>query len=163
MSDLDQKLMQVEELLRSLSEYERVGLDTSSLKVFSKNLKTFLKLQKVSAFNQSEHMTFSEKLAIIKSFLEDKKLFPKISDVIKFANEELSLDFKDQKESRIVTIRRVIGRIEETPELKDVVKSAVNRLRNQAVHSKYSASKSSKKDQEKIETYARWAEILMKL
>jgi hypothetical protein len=163
MNDLDQKLIRVEELLRSLSEYERVGLDTSSLKVFIKNLKTFSKLQKVSALNQSEHMTFSEKLIIIKSFLEDKKLFPKISDVIKFANEELSLDFKDQKESRSVTIRRVIGRIEETPELKEMVKSAVNRLRNQAIHGRPNTSKSSKKDMERIETYARWAEILMKL
>ncbi|WP_069133199.1 hypothetical protein [Rhodohalobacter halophilus] len=159
--NLDDKIFEAERLLNSLSELERKGLDTSSLKLFIKNLKTFNKIQKAKFSNYSERLSFNEKLNIIKSFLEDKKIFPRIIDVINFANKELSLNFKDQKESRETTIRRIIGRIEETPELKEKVKSAVMRIRNREVHS--NRSEMSKKEIEKAESYARWAEILTNL
>lgn len=159
--NLDDRIHEAELLLKSLSEYESKGLDTSSLKLFIKNLKTFNKIQKAKAYNYSQKLPFSEKLSIIKSFLEDKKIFPRIIDVINFANQELSLDFKDQKESRETTIRRIIGRIEETPELKEKVKSAVMRIRNREFHN--SSSNMTKKEREKAESYARWAEILTNL
>lgn len=159
--NLEDKILNAEELLKSLSEYEKKGLDTSSFKIFIKNLKTFNKIQKARISNFSQRLSFEEKLNIIKSFLEDKKVFPRISDVIEFANNELSLDFKDQKESREITIRRIIGRIAQTPFLKDKLKEAVMRIRNQEIHNQN--PKSNKKDKEKAESYARWADILINL
>ena len=157
--NLEDKILKAEELLKSLSAFEKKGLDTSSLKIFIKNLKTFNKIQKARISNYSQRLSFEEKLNIIRSFLEDKKVFPRISDVIDFANSELSLDFKDQKESRTITISRIIGRIERTPLLKDQLKEAVIRIRNQEIHSHN--TKLTKKDKEKAESYARWAEILI--
>jgi|GEM_PF-1418019 len=158
---LKEKISEAEELLKSLSQYENKGLDTSSLKRFIKNLKTFQKIQETKASNYSEKLSFEEKLKIIRSFLEDEKVFPRIIDVINFANDELSLNFKDQKESRSTTIRRIIKRIEKRPELKEKVKEAVMRIRNREMHS--STSNMSKKEIEKAQSYAKWAEILTKL
>ena len=78
-----------------------------------------------------------------------------------FANQELNLGFKDQKESREITIRRIIGRINETPELKEKVKNAVMRIRNNSMHNL--PTKMSKKDKDQFESYAKWAEILINL
>ena len=111
--------------------------------------------------NYSQRLSLDEKLNIIKSFLEDKKAFPRIADVIDFANKELSLGFKDQKESRAITIGRIIGRIERSPVLKDQLKEAVIRIRNQQMHGH--STKTTKKDKEKAESYARWAEILINI
>lgn len=159
--NLEDKIWKAEDLLKSLSEYEKKGLDTSSLKIFIKNLKTFNKIQKARMSNYSQRLSLDEKLNIIKSFLEDKKAFPRIADVIEFANNELSLGFKDQKESRALTISRIIGKIERTPILKDQLKQAVIRIRNQEIHE--NSSKTTKKDKEKAESYARWAEILINI
>lgn len=159
--DLEREIIEAERLLRTLTEYEKKGLDTSSLKIFIKNLKTYHKVQQAKMSNYSQRLSFDEKLEIIKSFLEDKKIFPRIIDVINFANSELSLNFLDQKESRPITIRRLIGRIEETPELKEKVKSAVMRIRNQTFHN--NPTSFDRKALEKAESYARWAEILMNI
>lgn len=158
---LDNEILQLEKILKSLSEFENKGLDTSSLKIFIRNLKTFEKIQKAKWSNSNKRLSFDEKLNIIKTFLEDKKAFPRIADVINFANIELSLGFKDQKESRAITIRRIIGRIEQTPQLKEKVKNAVMRIRNNAIHNL--PTKMTKKDKEKVESYAKWAEILINL
>lgn len=147
----------LESMMKDLASFEKKGLDTSSLRLFIKNLKTFQKLQKLEQSRFGQNLSFEEKLAIIKSFLEDKKAFPRIKDIVDFANDQLSLGFKDQKESRDVTIRRVIGRIEETPDLKEKVKNAVINIRNQKVHT---SSKKSKKEIESVESFAKWAEIL---
>lgn len=147
----------LESMMKDLASFEKKGLDTSSLRLFIKNLKTFQKLQKLEQTRYGQNLSFEEKLAIIKSFLEDKKAFPRIKDIVDFANEQLSLGFKDQKESRDVTIRRVIGRIEETPELKEKVKNAVINIRNQKV---LTSSKKSRKEIESVESFAKWAEIL---
>jgi len=147
----------LESMMKDLALFEKKGLDTSSLRLFIKNLKTFQKLQKLEQTRYGQNLSFEEKLAIIKSFLEDKKAFPRIKDIVDFANEQLSLGFKDQKESRDVTIRRVIGRIEETPELKEKVKNAVINIRNQKV---LTSSKKSRKEIESVESFAKWAEIL---
>lgn len=147
----------LESMMKDLSPFEKKGLDTSSLRLFIKNLKTFQKLQKIEQSRYGQNLSFEDKLNIIKTFLEDKKAFPRIKDIVDFANEQLSLGFKDQKESRDVTIRRVIGRIEETPELKEKVKNAVINIRNQKVHS---STKKTKREIESVESFAKWAEIL---
>lgn len=144
-------------MMKDLAHFEKKGLDTSSLRLFIKNLKTFQKLQKIEQSRYGENISFEDKLNIIKTFLEDKKAFPRIKDIVDFANEQLSLGFKDQKESRDVTIRRVIGRIEETPELKEKVKNAVINIRNKKVHS---STKKTKREIESVESFAKWAEIL---
>jgi len=159
--NLEDKILKAEELLKSLSEFEKKGLDTSSFKIFIKNLKTFNRIQNARISNFSQRLSFEEKLNIIQSFLEDKKVFPRIADVIEFANSELSIEFKDQKESREITIRRIIGRIEQTPFLKDKLKDAVMRIRNQAAHNQ--SPKSNKKEKEKADSYAKWAEILINI
>jgi len=147
----------LESMMKDLAPFEKKGLDTSSLRLFIKNLKTFQKLQELEQSRFGQNLSFDEKLSIIKSFLEDKKAFPRIKDIVDFANEQLSLGFKDQKEARDVTIRRIIGRIKETPELKEKVKNAVINIRNQNVHT---SSKKSKKEIENVESFAKWAEIL---
>lgn len=159
--DLQDQIQKAEDLLKSLSEFEKKGLDTSSLKVFIKNLKVYNKIRKATIQSYNKKLSFEEKLNIIKSFLEDKKVFPTISDVINFANVELSLGFKDQKESRPITIRRVINRIEQSPNLKDKVKDAVMRIRNQVTQEPL--IRSTKRDKDKAESFARWAEILTNL
>ncbi len=150
----------LEKMMKELSEFERKGLDTSSLRLFVKNLKTFQKLQKFEQNRTSQNLSFEEKLEIIKSFLEDIKAFPRIKDVIAFANEKLSLGFLDQKEARDVTIKRIIGRIQETPELKEKMKFAVLEIRNQNAHS---TKKRTKKDLDSAESFSKWAEILRNL
>lgn len=155
---LNKYIEEIEIMMKDLSIYEKQGLDTSSLRLFLKNLKTFSKIQKLEIDNSSKNMSFSEKLDIIKNFLEDKKAFPRIINVINFANDKLDLGFKDQKESRDVTIKRIIGRINETPYLKDKVKNAVFEISNQGKHS--STSNSSKKEKDSIESFSKWAQIL---
>lgn len=148
----------LEKILKNLSNYNKKGLDTSSLRLFIKNLKTFEKIQNSRISNSAINMSFEDKLELIKAFLEDKKVFPRIKDVIEFANQELFLDFKDQKESRILTIKRIISRVEKNPELKENIKRAVINIRNREVHSPNSYK--SKKDIEKVESFTKWAEIL---
>lgn len=153
----DKYIEYLEAMMKELSNFEKKGLDTSSLRLFIKNLKTFQKLQKYEQNRIEQNLNFEEKLELIKSFLEDKKAFPRIIDVINFANEKLSLGFLDQKEARNITIRRIIGRVQETPELKERMKYAVLEIRNQNNHS---PRKRTKKDIEIAESFSKWAEIL---
>ena len=153
----DNTLKKLEEALRELSPHEKKGLDTSSLKIFIKNLKEFMKLYEPTNMLTQE-LTFERKLEIIKSFLEDKKAFPTINEVIQFANDRLQLDFKDQKESREITITRIISRIKSKPELKDKLKEAVLSIRNEIVHT--SRSTKSKKQIISAETFSKWADII---
>ncbi len=151
----------LEKILKNLSDYNKKGLDTSSLRLFIKNLKTFEKIQNSRISNLATKMSFEDKLELIKAFLEDKKVFPRIKDVIEFANQELFLGFKDQKESRTLTIKRIISRVEKNPELKEKIKTAVINIRNSKVHSHNSYK--SKKEIEKVESFTKWAEILRNL
>ena len=150
-------LIKLEEALKELNIYEKKGLDTSSLKIFIKNFKEFLKVNEQQTLFKGE-LSFEEKLSIIKTFLEDKKAFPTIKDVIDFANDRLNLEFKDQKESRDVTISRIIGRINSKPELKETLKKAVISIRNEMVHT--SQTKKSKKQIITTETFSKWADII---
>lgn len=150
----------LEEILRELSPYEKKGLDTSSLKLFIKSLKVFVKvLNQPDLFY--EEISIDEKLVIIKKFLHDKKAFPTINDVIIFANERLGLDFRNQKASRDITIERIIGRIKTKPDLKDVLKEAVLSIRNEYVHRR--ANTRTKSDIITAETFIKWAEIIKEI
>lgn len=153
-------LKKLEGVLTELSIYENKGLDTSSLKIFIKNFKEFIKLNDQNIFNYEE-LTFEDKLEMIKSFLEDKKVFPRINDVIQFANDRLHLDFKDQKASREVTIKRIIGRIRSKPELTEILKTAVLSIRNEMVHT--IPSSKSKKEIISAETFGKWADIIQNI
>lgn len=150
-------LNKLECILKELSSFEKMGLDTSSLKIFIKNYKNFLKINERSI----EQLSLDEKLNLVQKFLEDKKVFPTIKDVITFANDKLGLDFKDQKESRNVTISRIIGRIRNNPTLKEKLKLAVLSMRNEKMHN-ISSSK-SKKEIITAETFDKWAEIIRKI
>jgi len=151
-------LIKLEDILKDLSPYQKKGLDTSSLKIFIKNFKDFLEFNDpISLPSKNSEINFDEKLTIIKSFLEDRKAFPTIKDVINFANDRLNLDFKDQKESRTLTISRIITRISNKPELKDLLKKAVITLRNEIVHN---GSKKSKKQIISVDTFNKWADII---
>lgn len=150
-------LVRLEQTLKDLSRYERMGLDTSSLKVFIKNYRSFIKLNS-DQFSTKTELSFEEKLQIIKSFLEDRKAFPTIKSVIDFANDRLELDFRDQKESRNVTISRIILRIKNKPELKEKLKSAVISIRNEMAHSGRSIK--SKRQIITADTFSKWADII---
>ncbi|MDL2252384.1 hypothetical protein LJC12_06020 [Odoribacter sp. OttesenSCG-928-J03] len=150
-------LNRLEIILKELSPLEKKGLDTSSLKIFIKNYKNFIKINESSV----ESLTDEEKFDLVKRFLEDKKVFPTIKDVIFFANDKLGLDFKDQKESRDITIARIISRMKNNPLLKDKLKLSVLSMRNEKMHN-ISSSK-SKKEIISAETFDKWAEIIRKI
>lgn len=150
-------LYKLESVLKELSSYEKMGLDTSSLKIFLKNYRNFLKINSRS----TTQLSYEDKLNIVQNFLEDKKAFPTIKDVINFANDKLGLEFKDQKESRKTTIMRIVGRIRINPSLKDKLKLAVVSIRNEKIHR--SSSTNSKKEIISAETFDKWAEIILKI
>ncbi len=150
-------LNKLETILKELSPFEKRGLDTSSLKIFIKNYKNFIKINESSV----EHLSDEEKLDLINRFLEDKKVFPTIKDVISFANDKLGLEFRDQKESRNTTISRIISRMRNNPQLKNKLKLSVLSMRNEKMHN-ISSSK-SKKEIISAETFDKWAEIIRKI
>ncbi len=150
-------IKELEKIQKEISIYERKGLDSSSLKIFIKNFKEFIKINE-DIFHESKPISLDEKLAIIEKFLEDKKAFPTIGSVITFANTELDLGFKDQKESRKITTNRIIGRIKSKPELKEKLKSAVFKIRNEKIHTTNNSN--SKKEVISAETFSKWADII---
>jgi len=153
----NQILKKLEDIQKDISIYERKGLDSSSLKIFIKNFKQFLLINQY--FDEEPNpLSLDEKLVVIKNFLDDKKAFPTIKSIIEFANYDLDLGFKDQKESRKITISRIIGRIRTKPELKEKLKTAVLKIRNEKVHK--SNSSNSKKEIISAQTFNKWAEII---
>lgn len=54
MEDLKLKVEELGKLLKSLQGYEKKGLDTSSLKLFIKTLKTFIKLEEIESKKGTE-------------------------------------------------------------------------------------------------------------
>lgn len=150
-------LKKLEEIAKDISLYEKKGFDASSLKLFIKNFKKYLQITNQLQLPFSDDQVGLEaKLKVIKEFLEDKNVFPTISDVIEFANTKLSLDFRDQKASRNITIARIIARIESKPELKEVLKDAVISIRNEKVHT----PSKSRKEIISAETFIKWADII---
>lgn len=162
MNTIEATLNDFENILKKLSPYEKKGLDTSSLRLFIKNLKVFYKIQCSRENKIEDNISFDEKLNTIKLFLEDKNAFPKISDIIYFVINEIAIEFKDQKQSRVKTIEIIIDRIARNPELKEKVKESARNIRNQKAHLSNSSHK-SKNETDSIESFAKWAEILSKL
>lgn len=150
-------LKKLEEALKELSTYEKRGFDASSLKIFIKNFKEYLKITE-SPIRLSGEITFEKKLQIIDKFLQDRKAFPTIKEVIDFANSKLDLGFKDQKESREITISRILGRIRSKPQLKETLKLAVLSIRNEKAHA--IGKSKSKKEILSAETFSKWADII---
>jgi len=153
-------IKKLEEALKEISLYEKKGFDASVLKIFIKTFKEYLKVtgQDQSTLFSPEGLTFEQKLEVIKTFLEDRKVFPTIKEVIEFSNSKLNLGFKDQKESREITISRIISRIRSKPELKEILKSAVIEIRNEKVHT--SIKSKSKREIISAETFSKWADII---
>lgn len=152
-------LHKLDEILKDISVYERKGFDASSLKIFVRNFREYLKVtgQLDAPLFTDVETSFDQKLRIIQNFLEDKKIFPTIKEVIEFANTKLFLDFRDQKASRDVTILRILSRIRSKPELKEILKDAVLSIRNEKLHSSKSRSR---REVISAETYSKWAEII---
>ncbi len=152
------QLKKLEEIFKELSIYEKRGLDTSSLKIFIKDFKEFLKSNYSNNNTSADELPLDNKLKIIRLFLEDKKVFPTINDIIVFANDNLGIEFRDQKEKREVTINRIIKRIVDSPELKEALKKAVLAKRNEKLHK--ARTTNIKKEIISAETFGKWAEII---
>ncbi len=146
--------------LKEISFYEKKGFDASSFKIFIKNFKEYLRIthQLQSDLFSQDIITFENKLEIVKEFLEDRKVFPTIKDVIEFSNSKLKLDYRDQKLSRETTIAKIINQIRKKPELKDELKKAVLSIKNEKVH--LVKKSKSKKEIISAETFSKWAEII---
>jgi hypothetical protein len=152
-------ITKLESILKEIAQYEKKGFDASILKIFIKDFKNFLKISgEEIIYHADDDFNFDQKLDVIKSFLEDKKAFPTIKEIIEFGNKNLQIDFRDQKESRNTTINRIIGRIKSTPELKDALKIAVLNIRNEIVHKKRNIK--SRKELINADTFIKWAEII---
>jgi len=151
---LDENLENLEKTLKKLSVYERQGLDLSYLKSFIKNYKTFITINNI----QPDYidMTENKKLSIIKTFLEDKKVFPRITDIIEFVNNELYLNFKSQNASREATIQRIIKRIEKNPEIKTKLKNVLQDILNNSNTRNYKSNNNFSNSDDLF----KWAEML---
>ena len=151
---LDENLENLEKTLKKLSVYEKQGLDLSYLKSFIKNYKTFIKINNI----QPDYidMTEKKKLSIIKIFLEDKKVFPRITDIIEFVNNELYLNFKSQNASREATIQRIIKRIEKNPEIKTKLKNVLQDILKNSKTKNYKSNNNLSNSDDLF----KWAEML---
>lgn len=151
---VDENLENLEKTLKKLSIYEKRGLDLSYLKSFIKNYKIFVSINNIKP--EYTDITEDKKLSIIKTFLEDNKVFPRISDIIDFANKELGLEFKSQNASRVITIQRIIKRIEKDPEIKIKLKNVLQDiLKGHQIKTYKSNSSLSNSDD-----LFKWAEML---
>jgi dephospho-CoA kinase len=118
---MDSNISQLEDVLNDVRQYEKLGLDTSYLKLFIKNYKLFLKLNNI----ETEYSE-SNRFKILEEILNNRQLFPTISDIIYFSNYNLGVEFKSQKASREITINRIIKRAEKDESFKNVLKSKLS-------------------------------------
>ncbi|WP_422840449.1 hypothetical protein [Aeromonas veronii] len=116
-------LYELERILKDLSKFEKQGLDTSYLKSFIRQYKTFIKINDVKP-DISSYSDY-QKFNIIREIMNDKIIFPTINHIIYFANEEMELDFKSQNASREITIDRILKRVEKDPEFKHKLKKSL--------------------------------------
>lgn len=151
---MDENIEKLQEVLRSLSMYEKKGLDVSYLKLFIKNYKLFLEINSI----KPDYTLFDKdkKLFIVEKFLSDTSIFPRIIDVINFVNEHLHLSFKSQNASRETTIQRIIKRIEKEPEVKNKLKNTLQLISKQEKPKK----KTTTKKLENSDDLIKWAEML---
>ncbi|EBK2665397.1 hypothetical protein G3755_002185 [Salmonella enterica] len=120
---MDNNLEKLESVLKNIRKYEKLGLDTSYLKLFIKNYKFFLDLN-----NIKPDYSDSQRFKILEEILNNRQLFPKISDIIYFSNFNLGVEFKSQNASREVTINRIIKRAEKDEVFRNVLKSKLSNL-----------------------------------
>lgn len=120
---MDCNLVALEDILKNIRKYEKLGLDTSYLKLFIKNYKLFLEFN-----NIKPELSASDRFKILKKILDNKLLFPTIADIVDFANFKLGIEFKSQKTSRTVTINRIIKRSEKDENFKKVLKEKLSSL-----------------------------------
>ncbi|MBH3015169.1 hypothetical protein I5M88_23815 [Serratia marcescens] len=118
---MDNNLEKLESVLKNIRKYEKLGLDTSYLKLFIKNYKFFLDLN-----NIKPDYSDSQRFKILEEILNNRQLFPKISDIIYFSNFNLGVEFKSQNASREVTINRIIKRAEKDEVFRNVLKSKLS-------------------------------------
>ncbi|EKG0039292.1 hypothetical protein O1D87_003549 [Vibrio cholerae] len=137
---MDTNVSKLEEVLKNLRQYEKLGLDTSYLKLFIKNYKLFLDLNNIEV----EH-SIDSRFKILEIILNNRQLFPKISDIINFSNNNLGVEFKSQKASRDVTINRIIKRAEKDETFKNVLKSKLESWISDGYYKEQKVSSSSKK------------------
>lgn len=118
---MDNNLEKLESVLKNIRKYEKLGLDTSYLKLFIKNYKFFLDLN-----NIKPDYSDSQRFKILEEILNNRQLFPKISDIIYFSNFNLGVEFKSQNASREVTINRIIKRAEKDEVFRNILKSKLS-------------------------------------
>lgn len=136
---MDINLSQLEDVFKNIRKYEKLGLDTSYLKLFIKNYRMFLELNNI----QPEY-TDSYRFKILEEILNNRQLFPKISDIIYFSNSSLGVEFKSQNASRETTINRIIKKAEKDESFKNDLKSKLSYLISEG-HYKESKSSSTLK------------------
>lgn len=156
---MDKNIEQLELVLKNISKYERIGLDTSYLKSFIKNYKLFLELHDIEP--EISNNNYSDRMRILTSILSDKKLFPRIIDIVEFSNSNLDIEFKSQKASREVTISRIIKRAEKDEDFKDNLKSKLKSLINDGYYKEQKQKHSSKKST--LNDLDKWAKMLKDL
>lgn len=153
---MDRNIEDLERVLKSISKYERIGLDTSYLKSFIKNYKLFLELNNIESDVISD--SYSDRMKILTNILSDKKIFPRIIDIVEFSNSNLDIEFKSQKASREITIRRIIKRAENDNEFKNKLKNKLTSLINDGYYKEKKRSVNYKKS--KLNDLEKWAKML---
>lgn len=150
---MDNNVAKLEDILKSIRQYEKLGLDTSYLKLFIKNYKLFLDLNNI----KPEHSE-GGRFKILESILNNRQLFPTIADIIYFSNNKLGVEFKSQKASREVTVERIIKRAEKDEKFKDVLKSKLSDLISAGYYKEQRSSSSSKSNS--YNDLEQWAKML---
>lgn len=156
---MDKNIENLEKVLKNISKYERIGLDTSYLKSFIKNFKLFMELNDIEP--DVEHGSYSERMKILTSILSDKKLFPRIVDIVEFTNTNLDIEFKSQKASRDTTITRIIKRAEKDESFKDNLKMKLSSLINDGYYKEQKKTVASKES--RLNDLDKWAKMLRDL
>tara|TARA_R110001583_G_C5649191_1_gene408540 strand:- start:1408 stop:1878 length:471 start_codon:yes stop_codon:yes gene_type:complete len=156
---MDKNIEELEKVLKNISKYERIGLDTSYLKSFIKNYKLFLELHDIEPDIIKDND--SERMIILRSILSDRKLFPRIIDIVEFSNSNLDIEFKSQKASRETTIGRIIKRAEKDDDFKDNLKNKLKSLISDGYYKEQKQSIISKKST--LNDLDKWAKMLKDL
>jgi hypothetical protein len=156
---MDKNIENLENVLKNISKYERIGLDTSYLKSFIKNFKLFMELNDIEP--DVEHGNYSDRMKILKNILSDKKLFPRIIDIVEFTNTNLDIEFKSQKASRDTTIIRIIKRAEKDDGFKDNIKKKLASLIDDGYYKEQKKTVASKES--RLNDLDKWAKMLRDL
>lgn len=156
---MDNNIESLEKVLKDISKYERIGLDTSYLKSFIKNYKLFMELNKIEPGIKSD--SYSDRMRILTSILNDNKLFPRVIDIVEFTNTNLDIEFKSQKASREITVSRIIKRAEKDEDFKENLKSKLSSLIDDGYYKEKKKAVTSKKS--RLNDLDKWAKMLRDL